>query len=109
MFQRQNIRAFLMHPRKVQAREIDEGIVAGENDLFPEDGGVWRLDPVVVNAKDRSVLVNSQRLCNALEKLQRLKLRLMSKADCPGRGNGQCRLPYEGGGSPSDAAASASA
>ena len=89
-----------MHPRKVQAREIDEGVVARENDLFCADPPLFCFDLVVLDPDNRGVLVNGQRLRHVFEKPQRVKLRLTGKADRPGGGKGQRRLPHEGGGQP---------
>ena len=89
-----------MHPGKIQARDIDKGIVAGKNDMLRADMPARRFDPILLNADDRCVFVYGQRPGDVFEKAQRVELRLMRKADRPGGWKRQLRLPHKGGGQP---------
>ena len=73
-----------MHTCKKHSRIIDEGIVAGKNNMLRTDLTLFCLDQILFHTQNRRVFINSQMPRKMRKKLQRMKLGLIGKADCPG-------------------------
>ena len=89
-----------MHAGKIQAWEVDKGIVTGKDDVLGLYGPMLRHDQVPVNRADRRVLVDGELLRHGAQKFQRMKLGLMGKTDGASHGDRQGRGAHEGGGNP---------
>ena len=68
-----------MHPRKIQAGEVDEGVVTGKDDLVRFDAPLRRENGVSLHALGGRALVDRQLIRQRIEKFQRMELRLPRK------------------------------
>ena len=83
VLQLQNAGSLLMHPGKLQAREIDKGVVTGENTVLCTNLPACRYDPILLNA-NRRILMNGQQMCDMLQKAHGMELCLPGKTNDPG-------------------------
>ena len=90
-----DIAALLVHPGKVPAGDVHEGVMAGKNDVLRPDCSPIGVDAVVLHGEHAGVFADVKAICDRLQECQRMKPGLIPELQCPRNREGQFRLPGE--------------